>query len=163
LAFGSAALFVDGFLTIGRRVLLPQVATINAKISQLFAEARMMRIAKWMIVVNVSIALLEIPIGSQMGSGALHPLKSEMTATLAADARHALEQAHGSAADFLVDAKDGVQLRGWSAVSNLRTADQSSDSWVLLFHGQGDNRAGMLGSAGFLLRAGQGRRPSNSH
>ena len=47
------------------------------------------------------------------------------------------------------DAQDGIELRGWK----IRSAAPNGD-WVILFHGQGDNRAGMTGFAAFLLPAG---------
>jgi uncharacterized protein len=47
------------------------------------------------------------------------------------------------------DAQDGIVLRGWK----IRSASPNGD-WVILFHGQGDNRAGMTGFAAFLLPAG---------
>ena len=59
-----------------------------------------------------------------------------------------LERVHATREDFDVRAQDGIVLRGWK----IRAAAPNGD-WVILLHGQGDNRAGMSGFAQFLLPA----------
>jgi pimeloyl-ACP methyl ester carboxylesterase len=51
--------------------------------------------------------------------------------------------------EFPVRAPDGVQLSGWKVRAN-----EPNGEWVLLFHGQSDNRAGLTGQARVLLRHG---------
>lgn len=80
---------------------------------------------------------------------ALHPerlslapdAENEAAAIAAAD-RAALE-------DGSITANDGAVLRAWY----IRPASGNGDA-VILLHGQGDNRAGMLGPADLLLRHG---------
>jgi uncharacterized protein len=53
--------------------------------------------------------------------------------------------------DFDVRAHDGILLRGWK----IRAAQPNGD-WVLLFHGVGDNRLGVMEHARIPLMAGYG-------
>lgn len=85
--------------------------------------------------------------GSAIGSAILHPMnvnpeRSEQTAQM-------LERTGATKEAFLVRASDGVTLRGWK----VRPASPNDD-WILLFHGVSDNRTGVLGHAGILLRHG---------
>jgi alpha-beta hydrolase superfamily lysophospholipase len=50
---------------------------------------------------------------------------------------------------FEVRAPDNVRLRGWKVRPRFANGD-----WVLLLHGVSDNRTGMTGQAGLLLRHG---------
>jgi uncharacterized protein len=88
-------------------------------------------------------------VGFSMGRGILHPARLHD----AAERRDAAEQMFARTGttpeDLPVTAPDGVQLRGWKV-----RARASSGDWVLLFHGVGDNRTGVLGHAEFLLRNG---------
>ncbi len=52
--------------------------------------------------------------------------------------------------EFDLPAQDGVILRGWKVQARSPNGD-----WVMLFHGQSDNRVGTI-DADFLLRAGYG-------
>ena len=49
--------------------------------------------------------------------------------------------------DFIVQANDRTELRGWKIAP-----PSPNNDWVLLFHGVSDNRTGVLGHAEFLLR-----------
>jgi alpha-beta hydrolase superfamily lysophospholipase len=102
------------------------------------------------IVVVVALALLSAAsgyIGNAIGPGVLHPAnlnpeRQEETAQL-------LKRTSATKVDFIVRAKDGIELRGWKVVPPSPNGD-----WVLLFHGVSDNRTGDLGHAEFLLRHG---------
>lgn len=80
---------------------------------------------------------------------ALHPGRNP----LAPADRHSAQQLAAAnralLADVAIDAADHVSLRAWSIVP----AESNGDA-VILLHGQADNRAGMLGPAGMLLRRG---------
>lgn len=81
--------------------------------------------------------------------GALHMPRRGITA---ADEQRAIalaNQVDAELAEAEVVAADGVLLRGWT----LRLHGANGDA-VILLHGQGDNRAGMLGPASVLLRRG---------
>lgn len=79
----------------------------------------------------------------------LHPYRAPVDAVRIAWVDEMLLRAHAAREDFDVRATDGVALHGWK----IRPANPNGD-WVMLFHGQGDNRAGMAGFAEFILRAG---------
>ena len=79
----------------------------------------------------------------------LHPLRRELTPDLVREADAAFAHVHASKEEFDVTAPDGAILRGWK----VRPAAPDG-SWVLLFHGVADNRAGEIGQAELLLRAG---------
>jgi uncharacterized protein len=87
--------------------------------------------------------------GYQMGPQALRPLRTPLDATRLAWVNGMLARTHAARQDFSVLAADGTILRGWK----IRAATPNGD-WVLLFHGVGDNRAGMSAFAEFLLPAG---------
>ncbi len=76
-----------------------------------------------------------------------------MRRTLSADLIHnadiAFAQVGAKREEFRVVARDGVALRGWK----VRAAQPNGD-WILLFHGVGDNRAGVLDHSLILLPAG---------
>jgi uncharacterized protein len=81
----------------------------------------------------------------------LHPMRRALTPDLVREADAAFAHVHATREDFDVTAPDGVILRGWK----VRPAAPNGN-WVLLFHGVADNRAGVIGQAELLLRAGYG-------
>ena len=89
--------------------------------------------------------------GNGAGSGILHPPRRELTPELVAQADAAFTRVCAAREDFDVAASDGVRLRGWKVRPAPGTA---TGDWVLLYHGQADNRAGMIGQAEMLLRHG---------
>jgi uncharacterized protein len=107
----------------------------------------MRRVVFVVIVLLAFVAIGSAYIGSQMGPAVLHPerlnsLRMDMAAQVFA-------QTGSTKEDFSVRANDGIELRGWKVRPSAPNGD-----WVLLLHGVGDNRTGMLGYAGFLLRHG---------
>ena len=81
--------------------------------------------------------------------GALHPARFPLTRE---DEQRALDMAELNRAELSnveITASDGAELRAWSF--HPRTANGEA---VILLHGQGDNRSGMLGPAEMLLRHG---------
>jgi uncharacterized protein len=88
-------------------------------------------------------------IGIFAAEGALHIPRKPL-----APADQALAQAigaHNFAAmnDVAIRAEDGATLRAWSFIPH-----GGNGNAVILLHGQGDNRAGMLGNADLFLRHG---------
>ncbi|UWZ86690.1 alpha/beta hydrolase [Occallatibacter riparius] len=81
--------------------------------------------------------------------GALHPGRNPLTGNLRERAVELAAENHGLLADVSITAGDGSTLRAWSIVPASRNGDA-----VILLHGQADNRAGLLGPAGLLLRHG---------
>jgi pimeloyl-ACP methyl ester carboxylesterase len=79
----------------------------------------------------------------------LHPMRRGFTADLIHNADIAFTKVNAKREDFQVLARDGATLRGWK----VRAAQPNGD-WVLLFHGVGDNRSGVLEHSLILLDAG---------
>jgi uncharacterized protein len=88
-------------------------------------------------------------IGVLAVEGALHPARFVLSAKDEQRSRAIAEENNATLSNVEVTAKDGAVLRAW----NIRPIHGNGDAVVLL-HGQGDNRAGMLGPAGLLLRHG---------
>ena len=86
------------------------------------------------------------------GSGLLHPPRRALTPEVVAQSDAAFARVHAAREDFEVTAPDGVRLRGWKVRAAPGTA---TGDWILLYHGQADNRAGMTGQAEMFLRHGE--------
>jgi alpha-beta hydrolase superfamily lysophospholipase len=86
-------------------------------------------------------------VGSQMGPTMLHPPR--LRSLRPGETAQMLLRTDATKENFSVAAKDGQELRGWKVHPPAPNGD-----WVLLYHGVGDNRTGMLGYAEFLLRQG---------
>lgn len=109
----------------------------------------MRSIARILLALLILLPIVSAAIGWYVGPGVLRPPRRLLDAS---DLRTADAEFSGIGArreDFVVDGPDGATLRGWK----VRAAQPNGD-WVLLFHGQADNRMGVLGQAALLLRAG---------
>jgi|SRR5712664_1565416 len=93
--------------------------------------------------------LLAAVAGWFAGPAFLHPIRRELTPDLIREADVSFAVTGATREDFDVCAPDGALLRGW----RVRPRNPNG-SWVLLFHGVADNRAGVIGHSEFLLRAG---------
>jgi fermentation-respiration switch protein FrsA (DUF1100 family) len=81
--------------------------------------------------------------------GALHPMRLPLSATDKQQAAMIAKENRAALTDVDIVARDGAMLRAWS----IRPTGWNGDT-VILLHGQGDNRSGMLGPAAILLRHG---------
>jgi hypothetical protein len=81
----------------------------------------------------------------------LHPMRRTLSPDLIHQADVAFAQLHAKREEFDVRASDSSLLRGWRV-----RAPEPNGNWVLLFHGVGDNRIGVLEHALVLLHAGYG-------
>jgi hypothetical protein len=81
--------------------------------------------------------------------GALHPIRRELSQSDELRAAIVAAETHSRLSAIEVTAADGAVLRAWSIRPIRGTGD-----YVILLHGQGDNRSGMLGPAGMLLKHG---------
>lgn len=88
-------------------------------------------------------------IGVVAVEGALHPMRLPLRAADVQRAAITSEENHAVLTNVDVVARDGSILRAW----NMQPAQWNGDT-VILLHGQGDNRSGMLGPAAMLLRHG---------
>src|SRR6185312_2785227 len=116
------------------------------------AEARANRL-RLIVIFPASILVVWILACATIGfiavEGALHLPHLRLTAE---DRERALIVAHTNGAvlsEAEIIAADGAELRAWSIQPH-----RGHGSTVILLHGQGDNRAGMLGPADILLRHG---------
>ena len=87
--------------------------------------------------------------GSITAEWALRPGRLPLRPTAEAEATSIASQAHATLQSIAIPAQDGAVLQAWY----LRPVIGNDDA-VILLHGQGDNRAGMLGTADLLLRHG---------
>ncbi len=95
--------------------------------------------------------IIAMVLGWLVASNFLHPLRRPLTPDLLHQADVSFAQLGVHRGPFDVRAPDGVLLRGWK----VRSAHPNG-SWVLLFHGVGDNHMGVLEHALVLLQAGYG-------
>lgn len=106
-----------------------------------FAIAFGATLAAWLVVTG-AIGVIAI-------EGATHLRRAPVTAGVEIGARSLANQNHATLADVEIIAVDGAALRAWY----IRPPAGNGDA-VILLHGQGDNRAGMLGPGLMLLRHG---------
>jgi uncharacterized protein len=111
-----------------------------------------MRVRRWLISIaclgGVWLAL-SAAIGVVAIESALHPERRRFVSGDIEAARAIADRDDATLSDVSIAASDGAILRGWEFVSK-----NDNGSVVILLHGQGDNRAGMLGNADLLLRNG---------
>jgi alpha-beta hydrolase superfamily lysophospholipase len=88
-------------------------------------------------------------LGWYAAPGVLHLPRREFTAADHAQADAVFSRRGAVREDFTVRAPDGIAPRGWKV-----RAGKSAGDWILVFHGQADNRMGMLDHAALLLAAG---------
>ena len=97
------------------------------------------------------LALVAIGVGAGsivIAEGALHPANRGIPPSAFAEA---VARASGACwQDARVTARDGTELAGWL----FSPATGSNGSAVVLMHGVGDTRLGVLAHAGYLLRSG---------
>jgi fermentation-respiration switch protein FrsA (DUF1100 family) len=111
-----------------------------------------MRHRRWLISIawlgGIWLAFCAL-VGVVAMKAAVHPMRLHVDQADENAANDVAGSDRAALSDVSVIASDGVILRGWLfAVSN-----GNGDAAILL-HGQGDNRAGMLGNADMLLRRG---------
>lgn len=95
--------------------------------------------------------LLAAVAGWLAGPAFLHPIRRPLSPGLIREAGAAFAQLGAHREDFDVRAPDGVLLRGWKVFPQ-----NPNGSWVVAFHGVGDNRMGVIEHARILLQAGYG-------
>jgi alpha-beta hydrolase superfamily lysophospholipase len=109
----------------------------------------MRHVARFLLALLLVLPVVAAVAGWIVAPWFLHPMRRALTADLIHNAEIAFAQVHARREDFRVVASDGVELRGWK----VRAAQPNGD-WVLLFHGVGDNRSGVLEHSLILLPAG---------
>ena len=110
----------------------------------------MIRLLRILLLVLVVTPLMAGVMGWLVAPNFLHPVRRALTPDLVRGEDAAFAHVGAHREDFSVSALDGVILRGWKVVPD----HAANGSWVLVFHGVADNRAGVTGQAELLLRAG---------
>ncbi|MGA2570515.1 MAG: alpha/beta fold hydrolase [Terracidiphilus sp.] len=87
--------------------------------------------------------------GIQSAEGALHPGRRALTPAAEAQAAAMANANHATLQPVSITAADGAALRAWLFRSNQGNGDA-----VIVLHGKGDNRLGVLAPAELLLRHG---------
>jgi dipeptidyl aminopeptidase/acylaminoacyl peptidase len=87
--------------------------------------------------------------GIFVADGALHPSRRPLDAEELASAVQVARQVGSEVQNASVLTRDGADLKGW-----LIVPQKSNGSAVVLLHGMGDNRGGVLGYAQMFLNAG---------
>jgi dipeptidyl aminopeptidase/acylaminoacyl peptidase len=109
-----------------------------------------MRHALGWIIGIIALCLLASAIaGEILGGGVLHPARRLLTSAEIEQARVAFSDDQAVMQEFDVRAPDGIVLCGWKVRPKTANGD-----WIMLLHGQSDNRYGMMPYADFLVRAG---------
>jgi len=104
---------------------------------------------RWGILLVAVWLVFSAALGIALMEGALHTPRKVLTAEDESRAQAIAERDHASLTNVMVAAADGVMLRGWSLIPRNGNGDA-----VILLHGQGDNRAGLLENADLLMRHG---------
>ena len=111
-----------------------------------------MRHRRWLISIawlgGIWLALCAL-VGVVAMKAALHPMRLHVDQADENAANDVAGSDRAALSDVSVIASDGVILRGW-----LFAVSHGNGDAAILLHGQGDNRAGMLGNADMLLRRG---------
>ena len=111
----------------------------------------MRRLLAFLLKILIAAPLIAAIAGWIVAPWFLHPVRRALTPDLLRQTDVTLSLIGTHREDFDVRATDGVLLRGWK----VRAAKPNGE-WVLMFHGVGDNRLGVLEHARILLMAGYG-------
>jgi len=109
------------------------------------------RLLRILLILLLFPALLSVAAGWLGAPGFLHPEKRALTPDMVRDADVTFKQIGTQLENFDVRAEDGAMLRGWKV-----RAAKPNGSWILVFHGVGDNRYGVEPHARLLLQNGYG-------
>jgi len=107
------------------------------------------RLIRIVLILLLLPPLLAAVAGWLVAPAFLHPIRRELTPDLIREPDASFAVTGSTREDFDVHAPDGTLLRGWKV-----RPKNPNGSWVLLFHGVGDNRIGVVSQSEFLLRAG---------
>jgi uncharacterized protein len=132
---------------LGSAFFLHIALELSSRLSRIIYTVR--RLIRILLILLLVPPLLAAPLGWLAAPAFLHPIRRELTPDLIREADASFAQIGAHREDFSVRAPDGILLHGWK----VRSANPN-DRWILLFHGVADNRAGVVGQAEFLLRAG---------
>jgi uncharacterized protein len=107
----------------------------------------MRKLPRTLLAALVAMMLLHSIVAITLSEGILHLSHKVLTPRTCALAESGSRQVHANMADVRITSFDGVGLAAWSF-----RPEQGNGASVILLHGHGDNRAGMLGFVPMLLR-----------
>jgi pimeloyl-ACP methyl ester carboxylesterase len=107
------------------------------------------RRSRWLLLSLVLYLTLCTIGGIYLADGTLHPARRPLTEAEISEFRQAVNMQNAALTDVSITTPDGTILRAWEVHSHHANGDA-----VLLLHGLGDNRIGMIGYAQFLLAHG---------
>ena len=110
---------------------------------------RYRKLMPWVAALVIVWIALTSDLGVVLIKNALHTPRRPITTEEVATAHAMADRDHATIADVQISAADGSILQAWSFVPLA-----SNGTAVIVQHGQGDNRVGMLGYADMLLRHG---------
>jgi uncharacterized protein len=108
-----------------------------------------MRLVKSLLLLLGTYLIVCIVGGYFIVEGALHPPKKQLTQQAFQRAALAAKQLNASVKEVSIRANDGIILKAWHFDES-----RHSNKCVILFHGLGDNRKGMIGYVQLFLRNG---------
>lgn len=121
---------------------------------------RYRKLTGWAVALAMLLAVwiaLTADLGVVLTERSLHTARRPVTAEDVAAAHAIADRNHAAMSDIEISAADGSTLRAWSfapRASNGDVVQAGNGDVVMVQHGQGDNRAGMLGYADMLMRHG---------
>ncbi len=105
------------------------------------------------LVISATIALIYLAVCACVGifvaEGTLHPAHRQLTPESQAEFRKTVYRVNAQLEDVATSESDSTILRAWEVTPALPNGDA-----VILLHGMGDNRLGMIGYANLLLNRG---------
>jgi uncharacterized protein len=110
---------------------------------------RLRRLTIWLAAVAMVWIGLASLLGVELTENAMHIARRPITPEDIADARANAGKFQAKVTDVTVTADDGAILRAWNFVPSNNNGDA-----VIVLHGVGDNRTGMLGYAALLMQHG---------
>jgi hypothetical protein len=107
------------------------------------------RRTRLLILVSLLYFVFSVAAGIFLADGALHPSRRPLTKDEKISAHETFSALNAELKDASITAQDGAVLRAW-----LITPEHANGSTVILLHGLGDNRMGMIGYARLFLAHG---------
>ncbi len=110
-----------------------------------------LKLIPWLAALVIVWLALTLDLGVVLTERSLHTARRPITPADVRAAHAIADRNHAVMTDVQISAEDGSTLRAWNFVSRAGNGDM-----VIVQHGQGDNRVGMLGYADMLMRHGYG-------
>jgi uncharacterized protein len=110
---------------------------------------RYRKLIPWLAALVIAWVALTSYLGVVLTERSMHTTRRPITTQDTRAAQAIADRNHAVMSDVQISAEDGATIRAWNFVPRTGNGDA-----VIVQHGQGDNRVGMLGYADMLLRHG---------